>query len=145
MQQDTDLGPHEKPGDLLAWGSQAVLDVAAERRRQIETEGWTTEHDDKHTAGDMARAAGLYASNAGTAMHFGTTDSSICDTAPYGWPWAPEWWKPTNARRDLVKAAALILAEIERMDRMPPYDDSLSGGDGDGFSAWGGEPRRDES
>lgn len=28
-----------------------------------------------------------------------------------------EWWKPTNRRRDLVKAAALILAEIERLDR----------------------------
>lgn len=26
-------------------------------------------------------------------------------------------WKPTTSRRDLVKAAALILAEIERLDR----------------------------
>jgi hypothetical protein len=30
---------------------------------------------------------------------------------------ADEWWKPTNRRRDLVKAGALILAEIERLDR----------------------------
>jgi len=33
------------------------------------------------------------------------------------WPWAEKWWKPKNERRDLVKAAALILAEIERLDR----------------------------
>ena len=34
MQQDSGLNPGPAPGDLLAWGSQAVLDVAAERRRQ---------------------------------------------------------------------------------------------------------------
>ncbi len=37
--------------------------------------------------------------------------------APSMWPWAEEWWKPINPRRNLVKAAALILAEIERLDR----------------------------
>jgi hypothetical protein len=53
-------------------------------------------------------------------MWHGTHDTSICDTAPDGWPWAPELWKPANARRDLVKAGALILAEIERLDRLTP-------------------------
>lgn len=95
----------------------AARDVLAERQRQIHAEGWTPQHDDDHKAGELARAAGLYASNAGTAMHFGTTDTTICENTPYGWPWACEWWKPKNARHDLVKAAALILAEIERMDR----------------------------
>ena len=33
------------------------------------------------------------------------------------WPWAASWWKPKNRRRDLVRAAALIVAEIERIDR----------------------------
>ena len=61
MQQDSDLDPGPTPGDLLAWGSQAVLDVAAERRRQIEAEGWTPEHDDEHSAGQLAGAAGCYA------------------------------------------------------------------------------------
>jgi hypothetical protein len=27
------------------------------------------------------------------------------------------WWKPKDRRRDLVRAAALIIAEIERLDR----------------------------
>lgn len=34
-----------------------------------------------------------------------------------GKPWDEKWWKPKNPRRDLVKAGALILAEIERIDR----------------------------
>jgi len=33
------------------------------------------------------------------------------------WPWSPMWWRPTTQRRDLVKAGALIMAEIERIDR----------------------------
>lgn len=97
--------------------SRAAQDVLAERRRQVEAEGRTPELDDQYAGGELARAGGLYASNAGVAMHFGTTDTTICDEAPDGWPWEPDWWKPANARRDLVKAGALILAEIERIDR----------------------------
>lgn len=98
----------------------AIADVVAERQRQIETEGWTEAHDDAHTKGEISRAAGSYATNAGAALFFNGGDTSVCDTPPYGWPWATEWWKPTNSRRDLVKAGALILAEIERLDRMTP-------------------------
>ena len=36
---------------------------------------------------------------------------------PSMWPWTSEWWKPSTRRRMLVKAAALILSEIERLDR----------------------------
>jgi len=36
---------------------------------------------------------------------------------PRGWPWAKSWWKPASLRRSLVKAAALLIAEIERIDR----------------------------
>ncbi|WP_150428858.1 hypothetical protein [Dechloromonas sp. CZR5] len=98
--------------------SKAEADVLDERTRQQIVEGWTPEHDDQHSQGELSRAAGSYALNAGAAIHFGTTDTSICETAPYGWPWDEKWWKPTNSRRDLVKAGALILAEIERIDRV---------------------------
>lgn len=36
---------------------------------------------------------------------------------PQYWPFNQEWWKPTTARHNLVKAGALIAAEIERIDR----------------------------
>ncbi|MDQ5902966.1 MAG: hypothetical protein QG672_553 [Pseudomonadota bacterium] len=117
MTQASDLDPGPTPGDLLAWGSQAVLDVAAERRRQIEAEGCTTQHDDANPAGVMSVAAGCYALSAGYALALAGGDTSTCP-APEAFPWDDAWWKPTTSRRDLVKAAALILAEIERLDRM---------------------------
>ena len=32
-------------------------------------------------------------------------------------PWDGKGWQPTTYRRNLVKAGALIVAEIERLDR----------------------------
>lgn len=99
--------------------TKAECDVLDERRRQQEVEGWTPEHDDQHNNGEMPRAAGLYAISAGFATKYLDGETKTCPV-PDGWPWAGAWWKPANARRDLVKAGALILAEIERMDRLTP-------------------------
>jgi hypothetical protein len=87
-----------------------VDEVRAERKRHLIEEGWTPEHDDKHDMGEMALAAGCYALNAASERF---ADGIV----PIFWPWAREWWKPKSRRRDLVRAAALIVAEIERMDR----------------------------
>ncbi|WP_228478468.1 hypothetical protein [Pseudomonas aeruginosa] len=92
---------------------QAWLDVQAERRRQIEAEGWTPEHDDAHSHGQMARAAACYALAGSSAPNDGTAALLVS----LAWPWDQQWWKPTTPRRDLVKACALALAEIERLDR----------------------------
>lgn len=86
--------------------STAAQDVLAERRRQIEGEGWTPEHDDEHGNAEMALAAAGYAINAFRPM-----------PTPAHWPWDLSWWKPSTPRRDLIKAAALLIAEIERIDR----------------------------
>lgn len=88
---------------------QAWLDVQAERRRQVEAEGWTPEHDN----GEMARAAACYALAGSSAPNDGTAALLVS----LAWPWDEQWWKPSTARRDLVKACALALAEIERLDR----------------------------
>lgn len=92
---------------------QAWLDVQAERRRQVEVEGWTPEHDDAHSHGEMARAAACYALAGSSAPNDGTAALLVS----LAWPWDEQWWKPTSARRDLVKTCALGLAEIERLDR----------------------------
>ncbi len=85
--------------------TSAARDVLAERERQQSAEGWTPEHDDDQADEKLLDAAFCYAK------------PDILDGLPIGWPWAPSWWKPTTRRRDLVKAGALILAEIERIDR----------------------------
>lgn len=92
---------------------KAWLDVQAERRRQVENEGWTPEHDDEHSYGQMGRAAACYALAGSSAPNDGTAALLVS----LAWPWDEQWWKPSTARRDLVKACALALAEIERLDR----------------------------
>lgn len=94
--------------------SKATEDVLAERQRQVEAEGWTDEHDDAHWAGELASAGMGYAQSAACQL---SHDGEPLDGLPLFWPWAAEWWKPKNPRRDLVRAAALLLAEIERLDR----------------------------
>ena len=95
--------------------SNAIELIAAERKRQIEQEGWTVEHDDRHLRGELADSAACYA-----------LTSSVRERSIWGqsliyrlWPWDWNWWKPSsNDRiRELVKAGALIVAEIERLQR----------------------------
>lgn len=92
-----------------------IDEIAAERKRQVEAEGWTAEHDDAHTHEEMAQAAAMYALP-GFARHLliGVNPETILDRL---WPWDRKWWKPTTRRRNLIKAAALLVAEIERIDR----------------------------
>lgn len=92
----------DKPWDA------AVHDVLAERTRQITHEGATPFQDDGYTEGELAISAACYAlASCGKLGH----------ETPDNWPWTKSWWKPSGGRRDLVKAGALILAEIERIDR----------------------------
>ncbi|MGC6992767.1 hypothetical protein ACP0J1_29300 [Pseudomonas aeruginosa] len=105
----------DAPGNLVP---QAWLDVQAERRRQITAEGWTPQHDDEHADGQMAQAAGCYALHAG-GIGTGWPDGRQNGSALF-WPWDKDSWKPSTARRDMVKACALALAEIERLDRAEP-------------------------
>jgi len=76
--------------------------IAAERQRQINVEGWTPEHDDGHTQGELARAAAVYA---------------VPDLHDDWWPWDDGWYRPGDPIRELVKAGALIAAEIDRLQR----------------------------
>jgi hypothetical protein len=84
--------------------------IEEERARQIAVEGWTPEHDATHTHGELAQAASCYATPGSRRIE----GFSIPDE----WPFQPEWWKPTpNDRiRELVKAGALIAAEIDRLN-----------------------------
>lgn len=113
------------PGSDHVWFSQALRDVGAERRRQVEAEGFDYSHDDAHDRGEMVKAAVSYGTHAFVTIELlarGEDPSRIAEMsreamAPRTWPWDVRWWKPGNARRCLVKAAALIIAEIERLDR----------------------------
>ncbi|ECI5955665.1 hypothetical protein AHV43_18515 [Salmonella enterica subsp. enterica] len=97
--------------------SAAIIDVIAERQRQISGEGFTPEQDDEYDRDELISAAISYIRLA-TIWKDKDPDSYRKSSAPMSWPWSPEWWKPTNPRRDMIKGIALLLAEAERQDRL---------------------------
>lgn len=84
--------------------------IRDERERQVKEEKFYTSHDDEYTDGELAQAASVYAMPPPRDRHF-ITDH---------WPWDIYSWKPTpdNRIQELVKAAALIVAEIQRLQRL---------------------------
>lgn len=98
----------------------SVLDeIADERRRQLTLEGWTAEHDDGHDQGELAKAAACFAVDEHLFRAEERPSTGYAPSTSYVplWPWDDDWWKPRDRRQNLVLAAALIVAEIERMDR----------------------------
>lgn len=96
-----------------------ILEISRERERQMAVEGWSHEHDDKHDNDEMAFAAACYAIGS-REVHRGIVDADQGVSATISarlWPWELRWWKPKKRRQDLVRAAALLVAEIERLDR----------------------------
>jgi hypothetical protein len=94
--------------------------ITTERQRQIDVEGWTPEHDDGHEEGELAAAACCYAYQAFSPLIAETTpleDEEIINSLWPAW-WDIKWWKPSpDPIRNLVKAGALIAAEIDRLQR----------------------------
>lgn len=101
--QDVDLGT-------------GVKAIAAERQRQLQAEGFTREDDQQYQRGELARAATAYVQLAAMDLRDGGRDHIAWHGPAAAWPWAPEWWKPVDARRDLVRAGALIAAQIDLID-----------------------------
>ena len=101
----------DERADVLSPGS-ALGDVHIERLRQIDVENRSPVDDDDYSLGQLAYAASGYAQGSVPAQQV-----QGCLRPSY-WPWHPRWWKPGSPRRMLVKAGALILAEIERIDRL---------------------------
>lgn len=115
----------EAVASFLEWlyCSPVQMAIASERYRQIMVEGWTPEHDDSHDAGELCGSGAAYALNASCVLHPMNGDPLESPFA-HGWCFNEEWWKPKTPRRDLVRAAALIIAELERMDRQEAREEA---------------------
>lgn len=96
-----------------------VEEIAKERRRQVAKERWSHKHDDAHFNGELAVAAAAYALDGRHALmqHPDKRTASITITGRDLWCWDRKYWKPRGYRENLIRAAALIVAEIERLDR----------------------------
>lgn len=91
--------------------------IAAERRRQIEEECRTAEHDADHDAGELVYAARAYLRAHDWRRQFRSGNDVIKRyvLADNLWPWSPADFKPRSDVDDLVRAGALIAAELDRI------------------------------
>ncbi len=93
--------------------------IQEERQRQIEKEGWSTTHDDLHINGELSDAAAVYTALPNNIFIY---DKSLKNQHRFIelWPWGQTWLKPTpqNRLRELTKAGALIVAEMDRIQRL---------------------------
>lgn len=96
------------PAPEFVQSSQASIDVVAERRRQIDIEGWGFPNDDELIRDELAEAAIAYA----------LPMSHSVGGVPNCWPFSPDQFDLSDRRSNLVKAGAFIIAEIERIDRL---------------------------
>ena len=100
---------------------EQVIDlIKQERLRQIEKEGFTQEHDAEHEDNKLAQAAASYALD----EEVRNAISELCapelfyvTNVPVTWPFDDEYWKPSpdDRLRELTKAGALIVAEMEKL------------------------------
>lgn len=120
-------GPLERYAGVFPPHARAIFDeILAERFRQVNAEGFAPVIDDLGVAGRLARAGACYALAAGTTLYVSARDGiELADVwgsdgppCPKSWTLDINFWKPRGPRRDLVRAAALIFAELERMARL---------------------------
>lgn len=91
--------------------------IAAERDRQVNEEGWSPEHDDEHDDCALTMAAHAYWCAAVGQVN-GICWPDVEANVPNTWPWDDASYKPSpDPVRNLVKAGALIAAEIDRLVR----------------------------
>ena len=91
--------------------------IYRERNRQIAKENFDIEHDDCHTKGELGKAAECYC-RFGVRQEIKANAKIAFEISPSDWPWEAEWWKPSkDPIKNLVKAGALIAAEIDRLQR----------------------------
>jgi len=84
--------------------------ITAERQRQIESEGWTPDHDDQLGIDVLELGAVCYRDAAGPDC-----------LLPSQWPWSEQWWKPKSRQRNLERAGALYQAAADAAERAKDY------------------------
>ncbi|MBU1229531.1 MAG: hypothetical protein KKA55_01740 [Proteobacteria bacterium] len=84
--------------------------IAQERSRQVHEKGFSLEHDAQHTSGELAQAAAYYCWPAADEK----LSRKLLFPDEWEWRWAKREGDRKPTLRDLVKAGALIAAELDR-------------------------------
>lgn len=90
--------------------------IHRERIDQMAVNGYDADHDAEHTESELARAAACYLALANGNVH---PRYRSVGAPPPTWPWRAEDWHPSiDPIKNLVRAGALIAAEIDRLQRI---------------------------
>lgn len=92
--------------------TKAIELIAAERQRGIEKEGYDADHDDEHVAGHIAQGGIAYATAFIQQHQHKRPDLDF--VREMHWPFDARTWKPGDRVSNLVKAGAMIAAELDR-------------------------------
>lgn len=92
--------------------------VAEERAHQVFDLGWTLDHDREFNPdGELVLGAIAYAKLARRQARFTGEDTF----RPADWPWDGTYWNPAeDPAENLIKAAAMLLAEARRITKDSP-------------------------
>lgn len=103
-------------GEIKAGTLRVLLDVANEREHQIIDNGWTPEKDDAYFNGQLT-AGGI-----ACALLAGVPDmgKDQVDLAQAMWPFPPDKLKDKGRRQNLIRGIAMLVAEVEKIDRATP-------------------------
>ena len=86
-----------------------IGNIIRERMRQVQELQYTPEHDDKWTNNELVDAAGCY------MLNINVVPPALIETTC--WPFHHSQYKPKDRISDLTRAAALLVAEMERIMR----------------------------
>lgn len=107
----TKLDDDQKRPDYYA--ASGAETITKERERQITEEGWSKEHDMNYSNGELLKAALCYINENLDAY---VPYNGFKPKVPRDWPWDAKYWKPADMVKNLKRAGALIVAEIDRLN-----------------------------
>lgn len=96
---------------LLGTGSEGAAAMCRERRRQVDVEGYTAEHDAGIPADQLIHAGVAYAM---AAVTFRPGDAWLY------WPWDQDGFKPAGPHRNLARAGAIAEKLFPQWDQGKP-------------------------
>jgi hypothetical protein len=96
----------------IVMSNKALKLIIEERIRQTLVEGYTLAHDDEHTDGQLAMLAAAYALSSRGVKHYDEALQEVASVLNFS-DWFDKF-KSQDPIHDLVRAGALILAELER-------------------------------
>lgn len=118
---ETSWPPVKYPPGIFESTELVLSEIRQECIEQVTDRGYDAEHDDGHTTGDLARIACYLAYPAEeVGSRVGTTPVSVL--FPPGFDIDSHRYRQHDRRTCLKKAAALLVKEIQRLDRRAAKD-----------------------